>query len=603
MKEKIFSFFKTAAFSLKRKTREVVRRINFPLLPLKLRYILRTFTFKEKIVFLFLAALLLAGVLGLLWEADRLLAMETPKAGGILKEGIIGIPRFINPLLAMSDADRDLIALIYSGLLRADGKGGLMPDLAKKYEISDDGLFYTFTLKDNLVWPDKKPITSDDIIFTIQMAKNPVLKSSQRASWEGVDVEKIDEKTVRFSLKRPYAPFIENTTLGILPQHIWGEIPPEQMNLVDFNINPVGSGPYQISKIVKDSTGIVQSYVLSPNKRYALGKPHITNLILRFYSSEKKLITAYENGDISSAGGISPQNIMKIRGGNTALKELLLPRVFAVFFNQNNAAVFASKEVRQALNLAVDKEKIVEEVLQNFGSVLDSPLPPASLGTLENQEGTTTQISYEENLTRAKALLEKAGWKFSDQDKVYEKTGKKKEITKLEFNLSTSDAPELAETAGLLKQMWEKLGAKVNVKIFEIGDLNQDVIRPRKYDAFLFGTVMGRDPDPFAFWHSSQRNDPGLNIALYTNITADKLLEEARAISDAEKRKEIYQSFEEQVKKDIPAIFLYSPKYIYLAPKSLEGLDSDTITIPSERFSRINKWYLETEKVWKIFAK
>jgi peptide/nickel transport system substrate-binding protein len=603
VKEKIFSFFKTLGASLKQDIQNVVRRANFPYLLFKIRYILKTFSFREKIVFLLLMALLLAGILGLLWELDRSLAIEIPKSGGTLREGIIGTPRFINPLLAISDADRDLTGLIYSGLLRADGEGGLMPDLAEKYEISDDNLSYTFTLRDNLVWPDKEPLTSDDVIFTIRLIKNPVLKGTQRASWEGVDVEKIDEKNIRFSLKRPYAPFIENMTLGILPEHIWGEIPPEQMNLVDFNINPIGSGPYKVSKITKDSTGIIQSYTLSPNKYFSLGKPYIDNLVLKFYPSEKKLIAAYENGEIDIAGGISPQNVIKIKDEAAELKELLLPRVFAVFFNQNNAPIFANKEIRQALDLATDKEKIVEEVLQNFGSILNHPLPPGSLGALENQEGTTTQIFYEENLAKAKTILENAGWKFNDQNKVYEKTGKKKEVTRLQFDLSTSDAPELIQAAELLKQMWEKFGAKVNVKIFEIGDLNQNVIRPRKYDALLFGIMMGRDPDPFAFWHSSQRNDPGLNIALYTNITADKLLEEARTISDTEKRKEIYQSFEEQVEKDIPAIFLYSPKYIYLVPKSLKGFDSDTITIPSERFSQINKWYIETEKVWKIFAK
>jgi peptide/nickel transport system substrate-binding protein len=602
MKEKIFSFFKTLTVSLKQKAQNVIRRADFPSLIIRSRYLLRTFSFREKVIFLICSALFIVACLGLVWKLDNLISIEIPKSGGTLKEGIIGVPRFINPLFAISDADRDLTGLIYSGLLRADGKGGLTPDLAEKYEISDDGLFYTFTLRDNLVWPDKKPLTSDDVVFTIQLAKNPVLKSSQRASWEGVDIEKIDDRTVRFSLKHPYAPFIENMTLGILPEHIWSEIPPEQMSLADFNINSIGSGPYEILKIAKDSSGIIQSYTLSPNKNFVLDKPHIANLILRFYSSEKKMIAAYENGEIDSMGGVSPQNIVKIKDGAAELKELLLPRVFAVFFNQSNAPIFVNKEVRQALDLAVDKKKIVEEVLQNFGSVLNYPLPPGSLGALENQEATTTQISYEDNLAEARKTLENNGWKFNEQDKIYEKTDKKKNTTRLEFDLSTSDAPELVEAAELLKQMWADLGARINVKIFEIGDFNQNVIRPRKYDALLFGTMMGRDPDPFAFWHSSQRNDPGLNIALYTNISADKLLEEARTISDAEKRKEIYQLFQKQVEKDIPAIFLYSPKYIYLVPKSLKGADTDTITIPSERFSQINNWYLETEKVWKIFA-
>jgi peptide/nickel transport system substrate-binding protein len=615
VKEKILSFLKRLKIAaelcvkdfgqymakLRGIQRIQLKKISSPS-PLEIRYTLRTFSFQEKIIFLLSIGLLIAAGLGLLRKIDRSLAVEIPKRGGTLSEGIIGTPRFINPLLSLSDADRDLTNLIYSGLMRADEKGGLMPDLAERYDISDDGLSYTFILKDGLSWPDKYPMTSDDVVFTIQMAKNPILKSSQRASWEGVEVEKVDDRTVRFFLKRPYAPFLENTTIGILPKHIWNEIPPEQMSLTDFDIKPVGSGPYQIKTITKDSTGIIQSYTLQPNNKFTLGKPFIANLVLKFYPSEKKLIAAYENGEIDGIGGVSSQNVMKIKREDTELKKLLLPRVFGVFFNQNNAAVFANKEVRQALNLATDKEKIVKEVLQNFGSVLDYPLPAGALGALELQE-KINQSSYEENLAEAVSLLKKSGWTFNDQEKVFEKKIKKKETLKLEFSLSTSNAPELVQVAELLKSMWEKFGAKVNVKIFEIGDLNQNVIRPRKYDALLFGMVMSRDPDPFAFWHSSQRNDPGLNIALYTNITADKLLEEARVISDIQKRKEKYQKFQEQVEKDAPAVFLYSPEYLYLVPGNLKGFETDTITIPSERFSQIYKWYTETEKVWKNFAK
>ncbi len=589
MKEKILTFLERT----KKNLSFLIKQVS----PTRIRYILKTFSFREKIAFLVLAAIFIGAGLGLLKFLDKSLALEIPSPGGSLKEGIIGTPRFINPLLAISDADRDLTSLIYSGLLRADGKGGLISDLAERYEITDDGTSYTFFLKKNIAWPDKKPITSDDIIFTIQEAKDPVLKSPQRASWEGVNVEKIDDKTIRFTLKRPYAPLLENMTLGILPEHIWGQIPPEQMGLADFNIKPIGSGPYQIDSLTRDSMGIIQAYTLVPNNKFVLEKPYLENLVLKFYASENKLIDGYKNGEIDSLGGISPQSATKIRRQETMLKALLLPRVFAVFFNQNSAQILASKNLRQALDLAVDKEKIVSDLLQNFGSVLNHPIPPGVIGNLDMQE-KIKQTSYEEKINQAKALLEKDGWKWNEQDKVFEKGKSKKETLRLEFSISTSNAPDLVETAKLLKEMWEKIGVKINLKFFEIGDLNQDVIRPRKYDALLFGIMTGRDPDPFAFWHSSQRNDPGLNISLYANIAADKLLEEARTISDIEKREEKYRAFQEQVKKDIPAIFLYSPQYIYLIPESVKGFSVDTITIPPERFSRVYKWYSETKRVW-----
>ena len=558
-------------------------------------YIVRTLPDKEKIILLVLIIMLGIGVLGFLWKINALFLVEVPADGGTLREGIIGTPRFINPLLAISEADRDLTALIYSGLMRSDGHGGLIPDLAEKYEISEDGLSYTFTIKSNAIWHDGKPVTSDDVIFTIQQVKNPNLKSPRRANWEGVEVEKIDERTVRFWLKRQYAPFIENTTLGILPKHLWKDVAVEEMGFNELNIQPIGSGPYRIDKLSRNSSGIITSYELERNKNFVLGKPHIKKLIFKFYSSEKELLSAYKNKEIDSMGSVSPQNIAELtKSKRGVVKTLTLPRTFGVFFNQNNAPIFSKYEVRKALNVATDKERIIKEVLAGFGTVLNSPIPPGTFGALDIESSVAST-------TQAQNILKAAGWEYNQEEKVFEKeSSKKKETMRLEFSLATSDAPELVHTAELLKTFWEELGAKVNVKIFEIGDLNQNIIRPRKYDALLFGEVVGSgDPDPFAFWHSSQRNDPGLNIALYANSKVDKLLEEARAISDPEKRKEKYELFQKEIQADLPAVFLYSPHYLYIVPESLKGFETYNITMPHERFSQIHNWYIKTRKIYQ----
>lgn len=563
-------------------------------------YIIRNFSLKEKIIFFSLAVILATGSLALLWKINNIFLREIPASGGTLTEGIIGTPRFINPILAISDADRDMVSLIYSGLLRPDNKGSLIPDLAEKFEISRDGLSYTFTLKPDLVWQDGKPITSDDIIFTIQQAKDPNIKSPRRASWEGVEIEKLGDLSIRFSLEKPYVPFLENASIGILPKHIWKEAMSDQMSFSEFNIKPIGSGPYKIKKINKNSSGIITSYEMVSNKNFALGKPHIKNLILRFYPSEKDLLSAYSKGNIDNISAIAPQSAEKIKRNSSNLKTLSLPRVFGVFFNQNNAQIFSQKEIRSSLNLATDKKRIIDEVFQGFGTKIDYPIPPGTFGALPSEEDIFSP-------EKAKALLLKNGWTFNEKEKIWEKNppaGGKKDILRLEFSLATSDTPDLKQTAELLKSMWENIGARVKVKIFEIGDLNQNVIRPRKYDALLFGEVVGRDPDPFAFWHSSQRNDPGLNIALYTNIKVDKLLEQARTISDNDERRKKYEEFQREVVKDTPAVFLFSPKFIYLLPNYLKGTkEMESITAPSERFSQIYKWHIKTDKVWKIFAK
>lgn len=571
------------------------KRLGLPSLQ-EVAYILRHLPKKERVAFLIFSSVFIGGFSFFIWQINDRISVVVPEEGGTFKEGVIGTPRFINPLLAISDADRDMTALVYSGLMRPDNKSGLETDMAEKYEISNDGLEYTFTLKPNLVWQDGERLTSDDIVFTIQQAKDQLLKSAKRASWEGVNVEKIDEKTVKFILEKPYTPFLENTTIGILPKHVWEKASSELMNFSDLNIKPIGSGPYKIKNVDRDSSGIISSITLTANKKFILGRPYIDKLVIKFYPSEEKLINAYQNREIDGISAISPQSLEKIKRIGSDVKVFSLPRIFGIFFNKNSAKVFTQKEIRQALDMAIDKKKLIDETLNGFGVKSDYPIPPGTFGSLPEKNDA---YSPEES----KKLLEKNGWKKNEEG-VYEKKISRNETLRLVFSLSTSNVPELKSAAEAVKSTWEKIGAKVELKIFETGDLNQNVIRPRKYDALLFGEVVGRDPDPFVFWHSSQRNDPGLNIALYTNITADKLLEKARTVSDEEKRKEIYRQFQEEVEKDAPAVFLYSPYFIYIVPHALKGIDDTSgITVPSERFGQIYKWHLGTEKIWKIFAK
>jgi peptide/nickel transport system substrate-binding protein len=243
----------------------------------------------------------------------------------------------------------------------------------------------------------------------------------------------------------------------------------------------------------------------------------------------------------------------------------------------------------------------VETVLNGEGIAIDSPIPPGLLPGKTKISASTENLSEENRIAAAKKILQNAKWVWNDVKKIYEKKNKK-ETVELAFSISTSNAPELQAAAEMLKTMWEKIGASVTLKISEIGELNQNVIRSRKYDALLFGEIIGRDLDLFAFWHSSQRNDPGLNIALYTNAKADKLLEDARAISDQNTRFEKYAAFEREIKGDIPAIFIYSPDFLYVVPKRLKGFNLGRITVPAERFLNIEKWHLETDHVWQIFA-
>ena len=560
----------------------------------KIHYTFRLFSRRERAALAILALAATVGFFGALNEINKRFSFETPAPGGTWKEGIVGSPHFINPILAISDPDRDLAALIYSGLMRPDGKGKLVPDLAEGYEISSDGLQYTFTLRQDAQFHDGRKVTADDVVFTINLAKNSLVKSPLRANWEGVEAEAVDTAHIKFKLKRAYAPFLENTTLGILPKHIWEKVDQNEVALSNLNLRPVGSGAWRVEEVSLKESGIVNSYTLKSFRAYLHGEPFIRKMALHFYPSEVELLNAYEAGTIDAAGAISPQNIRKVgrRGGD--IKKLTLPRIFGVFFNQNEKSLFVEKEVREALNFATDKERIIKEVLEGYAVAAASPIPPGILGALRNNKS-------EFDIPRARAILDRAGWVKNAETGTYEKIEKKKVVKELSFSLSTSNAPDLVRAADIIKQNWEALGAKVEVLVFEISDLNQNVIRPRRYDALLFGEIVGRDPDPFAFWHSSQRIDPGLNIALYANHKADQLLEDAREIFSPEEREKRYEDFQKEVIADMPAVFLYSPYFIYLVPETVREYTSEHIVTPAERFANAHRWHFETAHVWNIF--
>lgn len=562
-----------------------------------------SFSISEKIVFyLFVTAFMTSSVI-LLWKVNNSFLVEFPAYGGQLKEGIVGSPRFINPILAISDADRDMTALIYSGLMKSTPNGNLVPDIAESYEISKDGLTYKFKIKDNVYFHDGKNVTTDDVEFTIDKTQDSVLKSPKRASWDGVTVNKLNEREIEFVLKQPYSPFLENTTLGILPKHIWSNFESDQFSFSLSNIEPIGSGPYKVNSVKKNSYGIPTYYSLSSFDKYALGRPHIKRLSVVFYPNEKSLIDAFKNGDAESMNTVSSQNADVLKNEkDLQIVRAPLSRIFGIFFNQSQASVLANPEVREALNMTADRAKIVGEILNGYGVEIDSPIPRELIEneTIPSGQENTDEESVDSRAEKASALLLSNGWKMNDEEKILEKKTKSG-TEQLKFSISTSNTPEMKKVAEMIKGEWEKIGAKIEVKIFESGDLNQN-IRSRKYDSLLFGEIVGRDLDLFAFWHSTQRKDPGLNIALYANSRADKLLDDARKIGDKTERINNYKEFEKEIKKDLPAIFLYSPDFIYILPKKARGYDIRQIITPAERFLNVNEWFTETEKVWKIFA-
>jgi peptide/nickel transport system substrate-binding protein len=468
----------------------------------------RSFSTKEWVLFCALLIAILGSVISILISINNTFLTDVPKHGGSVSEGIVGTPRFVNPVLAISDSDRDLTMLVYSGLMRKNPDGILISDLAEKYSLSENGLEYTFTLKKDLEFQDKTPITANDVAFTIAKIKDPIIKSPKKANWDGVTTEVVDAQTIKFTLKQKYAGFLENTTVGILPEHLWKDLTPEEFGLSKQNINGIGSGPFLIKNISESNDGIPQYYELKTFKKFALGEPYLKTLFIKFYAGEKELIDALKNGSVDAINEITPSEAQKLENSRYEITTTPLPRVFGLYFNQTEAPIFTDKNVRKAISLVIDRKAIIDNILSGYGTEINSPFPPRLLNREEISEGDKPH--FDQDLAQAETLLKASGWNKNSLG-IWEKKDKKQTKT-LAFSIATSDTPELKNTAMMIKDSLVAFGISTEVKVFEIGTLNQSIIRPRKYDALFFGQIVNHETDLYAFWHSSQRNDRFLYI-------------------------------------------------------------------------------------------
>ncbi len=518
-----------------------------------------------------------------------------PDIGETHIEGMLREPRNINPLFATNDGDRDISRLIFSRLLTYNGEGEVGLDLAESYEISKDGKIYTVRMRHNAVFHDGKPVSADDVVFTIKSIQNPQYKSPLRANWQGVEVEKIDDYAVRFSLRSSYAPFIENLAVDILPRHLWAEVSPDQAPLHELNLKPVGSGPYKFNRLKQARDGSITSYELKRNSSYYREGPYLDKINFVFFKIEDDMLIAWQKGQIDGFGPFPVLRTKDIRNESQIIS-VIMPRIFGLFFNAKENSSLADIKVRQAIAHAINKKEVASTMPSSGAIAIDSMLPLKSLGY------TSDIAIYQFNPEKSRELLLSAGWKDTDGDGIREKrtTSKgKTEITPLKFTLTTSDWPDLLNTAAMIEKALKDVGIQITVENRELSDLESSTIRPRKFEILLFGQVYGYEPDPFAFWHSSQVKDPGLNVTLYSSKSADRILEESRRTPNPETRAAKYEELQKIIAREVPAVFLYSQVYLYAISDDLQGIDIKKISLPADRFNEVYKWYKDTKRVWE----
>ncbi len=516
-------------------------------------------------------------------------SVAVPANGGEYSEGLVGQPTYINPVLARMEPDLSLTKLVFSGLYKYDGNGQLVPDLAEAQpQISEDLKQYTVTLKKNAKWQNGKPVTADDILFTIQTLQDPNFKSPLRVMWQTTTVEKVDDFTVKFTLKNASGPFIQNLTLPILPKAIWGKVNGQNFLLSETNLKAVGSGPYAIKEITKLTSGKVGQITLEAFGDFYGGAPKISTLTIKFYDSDQDAKNALHSGQIQGFGFVSLGGTVepdKDRSDSQILK-LPLPQYQAVFFNLSNK-ILSNGNVRQALSQAVDRREIINTVFNGQALLPTSPL-------LLSQGLSSNPLSAQPDITGANQLLDQDGWKI---DAVTNLRTKSKQV--LELNLITNDSSLNSQAADILAQQWRKLNIKINLTVVPSKQLTDQVIRPRQFDVLLFPEKFNADPDPFPFWHSSQIKDPGFNLTGLADPNLDKLINDARATTDQAARNEKYQQLDGIIASKNAVILLDQAVYIYALEPNIKNIGIKTLFDPSQRFYDINNWYTEQSREWK----
>lgn len=549
----------------------------------------------DRLIYAFFLAFFFITAIWGLYSLSKSFLIDIPVDGGVLIEGAIGSPRFINPVLAITRADNDLTALTHSGILRLSTDGTLVNDLAEVVTISDDGRVYNIVLRQDRYFHDGTRVKAEDVAFTIGLIQKSALKSPLYGNWNGVVVEIIDTYELNFVLESPYAPFIENLTVGILPKHIWSVLSEEELPFSQHNIEPIGSGPYKVARVARNSAGLISEYELR-----AVGDQEqsakIDRIIIRFYQNEEAILSALKGGEINSTSYLSDRSLSSLENSAYTFISEPLPRVFSIFFNQNKNPALRDPSARAALEILIDREEIISDVVNGYGTAAYSPVPP---GWFNYTENPNSQLTREERLVAAREILESNGWSQGTNGR-WVKTIDGVD-TPLLFTIRSANDSLFEKIASNLSLSWQELGIEATFEFYGQSDLVQTVIRPRDYQALLFGVDLGRSLDFYPFWHSGSREDPGLNVSLYANITVDRLVSEMRIATSTEEKNSLMEEFISEIESDKPVISIFAPSFEYVVHSDINTAEMTHIQKPSERFSNIIEWHMNESSVWPFF--
>jgi peptide/nickel transport system substrate-binding protein len=532
-------------------------------------------------------------VAALLFSQQPVVTTILPQAaaGGVYTEALVGAMSRLNPLLDWNNpADRDVDRLIFSGLIKFDAHGLPQADLAEAWGASADGTIYNFSLRPNAQWQDGTPVTSDDVIFTIDLIRSSsLLPQDIKDLWGKIEVKKLDEKNFKFTLPEPFAPFLDYATVGILPKHLLENSSPGQLSSAPFNVNPVGTGPYKFDRLITNN-GQITGVVLTLNDKYYGAKPYIQQVVFRYYPDAKSAFAAYQAGEVLGVSQL-PQDVLPQALEDTALSVYTaqLPQMSLVLLNLNNdqAKFLQNVNVRHALLLGLNRNYILSAFLKGEAILADGPIMPGSWAHYDGLQ----HVSYDPEA--AVSLLKGEGY-------VIPASGgsvRAKDNEALDFVLVHPNDALHTQIAQAIQQQWAQIGVQINLQAVPYDQIIPEYLGPRSYQAALVDLNLARtpDPDPYPFWHQSEASG-GQNYSQWDNRAASEYLEQARTETDFTVRARLYRNFQVVFEKELPALPLYYPVYNYGVDAQVRGVQIAPLYDTSDRLAFINDWYLVTRR-------
>lgn len=549
--------------------------------------------FRWQLLILFLTGLVV-GVLLILEKRGGLgqLGNPEPVAGGVYTEALIGSLSRLNPLLdSNNQPDQDVDRLIYSGLVKFDSRGMPEPDLAESVRPSQDGVIYNVTLKEDLVWHDGKPLTTADIEFTVDLLKNGdgYVSSDLVSFWNEIDLFIIDDLNMQFILPEAFAPFQDYLSFGVLPKHILGGHTLEEIANSEFNLQPVGSGPYQFSELTVEDDLITGLTLEAFDKYYAEG-PYLKEIHFRYYADAESAFQAYEDQYVQGISQVTDSLLPSILADeNLSIYTGRLPQISMVIFNLNDNGIsfFQDAEIRKALLTGLNRQRMVNEIFNGQAIVANSVIFPDNWAYLD----TLMPVDY--NKQQAALMLKEAGYVITgEENPVREKDG-----TKLQFVLSYPDDDLHRMIAEFIQANWKDLSVDVILEPVPADIFITDKLEPRAFQAALVDLSLSStpDPDPYPFWDSGQATT-GQNYSQWNNRLASDSLEEARVTTNFTERKRLYHNFQAIFADEMPSLPLYYPVYNYAVDSVIQGVSLGPLMDTSDRFATVTGWFMTARR-------